>query len=154
MGGVLTPRLEAPHLRMPHVYDMYKCTLVQVHFTSACTQNCKVEVTSYPGITFKDSAGVEAAAVTWLEVCEVNDEDTACFEIGFGWRPETIATFFESGGEARTNSSLQKVEYYNEGEDEWDILKFRLMLWPASSSTPTESGEECLGLLACQFVRM
>jgi len=35
-----------------------------------------------------------------------------------------------------------KVDVYNEEEDEWDTLKFRLMLWPTDQSSATEPGAE------------
>jgi hypothetical protein len=37
---------------------------------------------------------------------------------------------------AAAQSALAKLDVYNESEDEWDTLRFRLMLWPAAPATP------------------
>ena len=55
-------------------------------------------------------------------------------DLDFTWRLETIATFLAAGASASTQSALTKIDVYNETEDEWDTLKFRLMLWPAAQA--------------------
>ena len=97
---------------------------------------CGAEIIPYPGLAFRDAADVEAAGVTWLELAEVKDPTgiESCYVLDFTWRLETIATFLAAGASASTQSALTKIDVYNETEDEWDTLKFRLMLWPAAQA--------------------
>lgn len=102
---------------------------------------CGAEIIPFPGLSFRDAAEAEAAGVTWLELAEVRDPTgkEQCFVLDFAWRPETIATFLAAGPEASTQSALTKIDVYNEGEDEWDNLKFRLMLWPAAKAAASRT---------------
>ena len=63
------------------------------------------------------------------------------FVIDFSWREATIRQFMASGAEASTKSAIATVEYYNEAQAVWDTLRFRLMLWPAHRSSPSEQGD-------------
>lgn len=69
-----------------------------------------------------------------MELAETADSQTSSFVIDFTWRASTVTTFCESGADASTKSALVKADVYNEDEDEWDTLKFRLMLWPANKT--------------------
>jgi len=97
---------------------------------------CGAEIVPYPGLAFADAAEVEAAGVAWEELREVKSPDESAYVIDFTWRRETIATFLAAGPTASTQSALAKLDVYNESEDEWDTLRFRLMLWPAAPATP------------------
>jgi hypothetical protein len=94
----------------------------------------KVQVVTYPGLLYRNEAEAESAGVTWLELAEQADEATNVFVVDFTWRSATIAEFCSSGPDASTKSTLVKTDVYNDEEDEWDTLKFRLMLWPASKT--------------------
>ena len=117
------------------------------------------EIIPYPGLTFTDATAAEAAGVTFLELAEVRDKGDKpkptgaaadeeegppapveqCYVIDFTWRLETIAAFLSAGPEASTQSALSKIDVYNEEEEEWDSLKFRLMLWPAKKPEEEEA---------------
>ena len=125
---------------------------------------CGAEIVPHPGLAIRSAAEAEAAAVTWLELAEllgksaggvpstvapsVGSTKESCFVVDFTWRLATIATFLAAGPEASTQSALTKLEVHNEDEDEWDTLKFRVMLWPAATadeSAPDESAAKVNG---------
>ncbi|CAN0288467.1 unnamed protein product [Ascophyllum nodosum] len=101
------------------------------------------------GISFATPDELEAAGITWLEIEELADPAVKNFVVEFSWRPETMASFFESPNSS-TSSAIVKVEYEVEDEDaydeEVDTLKFRLVLRPEteannqiSSASPPQS---------------
>ena len=129
---------------------------------AAAVRTSGVEILPYPGLAFHSYADLEAAAVTLLELAEASGGAEAgngatggggtAFIVEFNWRAETLAEFFRSGPEASTRSALTKIEVYNEDEDEWDTLKFRLCLEPAhlSSATTELTGEAAIAAYAAE----
>ncbi|CAM9196988.1 unnamed protein product, partial [Scytosiphon promiscuus] len=96
------------------------------------------------GISFKTADQLEAAGITWLEVEQLADPLAKNFVVEFTWRPETMATFFESPNSS-TSSAMVKIEYEVEDEDafdeEIDTLKFRLVLRPETDENNEASSE-------------
>jgi len=90
-------------------------------------------------LSFDDEADLEAHAIMWQELCELNDtSDTINRVIEFRWKEETMGKFFEVPGSA-TNSALVKILIEDQnGDSEYDDeLKFRINLNPeASEDTP------------------
>ncbi|CAE8620354.1 unnamed protein product [Polarella glacialis] len=86
-------------------------------------------------LRFDDLADVEAAAVMWQELAEMENSDTVNFVVEFKWRPETMQSFFDVPGSA-TNSALVKlcVEDPSGDSELDDDLKFRVNLNPESGA--------------------
>mmetsp|Transcript_100984 Transcript_100984/g.290496 ORF Transcript_100984/g.290496 Transcript_100984/m.290496 type:complete len:801 (+) Transcript_100984:99-2501(+) len=89
-------------------------------------------------LQFDTVGDLEAAGVMWLELGEIKDADTVNFLIEFGWRPETMKSFFDVPGSA-TNSALVKITVEDpSGDSELDDdLRFRVNLNPEN-----ENGED------------
>jgi len=95
-----------------------------------------LEIVPMKGLAYDSYAGLEAAAVTWIELSEVEGGGDS-FVIDFTFRPETIAEFLAAGPLATVRSALAKVEVHNDEEEEWDSLKFRLCFEPSHLTAPT-----------------
>ena len=120
VGSKLKPSLRA--LSLSHSPALALSLALSLSLSLTCTDNCAQFQCDH------------VIGVTWLELAETADGETSSFVVDFTWRAATVETFINAGPEASTKSGLVKTDVYNEEEDEWDSLKFRLMLWPASKT--------------------
>jgi len=129
-----------------HAKDDLACTKLHLHTLLPmgalntyvrAFRAANVEVLNSPGLRFSSSADATAMGVTWLELAEMQDEKSTNFVVDFTWRAETIATFVASGPEASTSSALVKADVFSDDVDEWDKLKFRLLLCPQGMASDT-----------------
>ncbi|KAF0718767.1 Aste57867_1500 [Aphanomyces stellatus] len=116
----------------PYLHPAIPLTSVPTYMHAFKTAD--VELVSLKGLSFRSAAHVDAAAVAWLELARLAEATCRSYALDFTWRPETIATFFASPT-AQTSSTLLKVEYDVDADDEFDepttdILRFRVFLVP------------------------
>jgi len=123
-----------PSMSRMHLHTMLPMGAVNTYVRAFRTAN--VELLPYPGLRFSSAAEVEAAGVTWLELCDLADASahSTNFVCDFTWRAETIETFIDAGAKASTQSALSKIEVFNNEEEEWDTMRFRLCLWPPEAA--------------------
>ena len=136
-GGMLHAK-DDPGFRKLHVHGLLSLRSSATY--ADAFRRSGAEIIPYPGLALCDAKEAEAAGVTWLELAEVKaaDPSMSSFVLDFCWRAETLREFFAGGPSASTRSALTKCEVYNEEEEEWDSLKFRLMFEPAATSQPTD----------------
>eukprot|EP00123_Amoebidium_parasiticum_P012042 comp21078_c0_seq1/m.28394 comp21078_c0_seq1/g.28394 ORF comp21078_c0_seq1/g.28394 comp21078_c0_seq1/m.28394 type:complete len:810 (-) comp21078_c0_seq1:43-2472(-) len=125
-----------------HLHNHLPMCAVGEYVTAVKRAN--VEVVPYPGLFFNSPDAVEAAGITWLDLAEQEDKTSNHFVVEFGWRKETLKTFFAAPGN-NTQSALVKVEVPGAKETEWDddvtdTLKFRVELKyePTATDPPME----------------
>jgi len=125
-----------PKMTELHLHTLLPLRAINTYAQAFATAN--VEIIPYPGLRFSEPLEAEAAAMTWLDLAAIGGEGSAHFVVDLTWRHETIREFLAAGPNASTKSALAKLDVFNEEEDEWDTLKFRLMLWPTDQSSASE----------------
>jgi len=113
-----------------NLHGLVPMSIVKTYIESFRLSNPKI--VPFKGLNFQSAEEIEAAGVTWLEICNLADDDAKSFVAEFAYRRETLDRFF-ADPELVITSSIVKVEYETEnefGDPQWDIIKFKLKLRP------------------------